>query len=488
MSAYAGPIEHVVVLMFENRSYDNVLGLLYDRANPPPYDVAPDGQRDLDGLQQPRSNADVDSGAEIFTWGGPNDATTIPAADPGEPFDDMAQQLLGLAQPLPLVNPYAFGPGLYGEMGGFVANYRRRQPKANASDVMHAFVPQLMPVTAFLAHRFMVCDRWFASAPTQTFANRLFAHAASPAELAVLGLPLVSHIDDFEYALAWNRGYDLEPNVFSQLDAVHGVRTGADGAVLPNWKVYFHDYSISAGLLGYAARKLTDPQNVNLANYNGDDYPAGYTNPIAHPATQFLEDVRNGALPKYAFIEPRYSNSYPGAKPGLNVSSNHPGVSNYTFKAFDPNSPIDVRYGERLLYDVYEALRTSASWEKTLLIVTYDEHGGVYDHVFPPAATPPGPSVRPTGGGFGFDLFGGRVPAIVVSPYAAPHSTLRPPAGAPAFDHTSLIKTVWECFGLDAGPHGRPSINARDAAAPSVLPALATTVVNEPAPAPAPPG
>ncbi|MBV8368295.1 MAG: hypothetical protein JO036_05100 [Candidatus Eremiobacteraeota bacterium] len=483
--SYEGPIEHVVVLMFENRSYDNVLGMLYDPGNAPPYDAPPENRKDLDGLRPQRYfNVDVDTGEKIYTWGGPNDPTDIPV-DPGEPFGDMAQQLLGTAEVLPLTNPWAWGPGLYGENGGFVANFRKVQPKADVRDVMHAYVPRLMPVTAFLAHQFMVCDRWFASAPTQTFANRLFAHAAAPGGVALAGLPIVSHIDDIEYVLAWNHGYGLEPNVFSQLDAVLGVRTDAGGEVLPNWKVYFHDYSISAGLLEYVAQKMRDPHNVNLASYNGGDYPAGYPSPLAHPASHFLDDVANGTLPKYAFIEPRYSNSYTGAKPLLKVNSNHPGVSNYSGNRIDCNPLIDVTHGERLLLEVYQALRTSAYWEKTLLIVTYDEHGGVYDHVFPPPATPPGLSVRPAVGGFGFDRFGGRVPAIVVSPYAPPQSVLRPPGGAPPFDHTSLIKTVWECFNLEAGPRGRPSINARDAAAPSVLAALAGTVVNVPPPEPA---
>jgi len=114
-----------------------------------------------------------------------------------------------------------------------------------------------------------------------------------------------------------------------------------------------------------------------------------------------------------------------------------------------------------------------------LFIITYDEHGGTFDHVPPPPATPPGP---PYGDGFTFNRFGARVPAVIVSPLIPPGSVIRPPPpadqddvegqvtspeGTP-FDHTSIIKTVQELFDLG------PPLTARVAAAPSLLPALAS--------------
>ncbi|MDB5036307.1 MAG: phosphoesterase [Chlorobi bacterium] len=104
-------------------------------------------------------------------------ATTIPTADPGEPFLDMAQQILGLAT-TPTSNPYGSPAGKYGMMGGFVANYPLQSSNPVAEQIMMYMTPELMPVTAFLANNYMVCDEWYGSVPTQTFANRLYSLCA----------------------------------------------------------------------------------------------------------------------------------------------------------------------------------------------------------------------------------------------------------------------------------------------------------------------
>ena len=106
------------------------------------------------------------------------------------------------------------------------------------------------------------------------------------------------------------------------------------------------------------------------------------------------------------------------------------------------------------------ALRDGPGWDQTLLIVTYDEHGGCYDHVPPPSgAIPPDQAI----GEYGFDFtrFGVRVPAVLVSPLIAAGTVFRVPAGSMPLDHTSILKTVETRWGL-------PSLTARDAAAPDV--------------------
>jgi len=116
--------------------------------------------------------------------------------------------------------------------------------------------------------------------------------------------------------------------------------------------------------------------------------------------------------------------------------------------------------GQQLIHDVYEALRDGPGWPQTLLIVTYDEHGGRYDHVPPPSgAVPPDPSA----GEFGFDFtrFGVRVPAVLVSQLIEAGTVFRAAAGSTPIDHTSILKTVQERWGL-------PALTARDAAAPSL--------------------
>jgi phospholipase C len=158
-----------------------------------------------------------------------------------------------------------------------------------------------------------------------------------------------------------------------------------------------------------------------------------------------MEDCRTGNLPNYSFIEPRY----------------------YALLSAPPNDQHpthDVSYGERLIARCYQALRTSPAWEHVLFIITYDENGGIYDHVPPPAAVSPD-GFAPDG--FKFDRYGVRVPAVLISPWIAPGSIVRPPPGAQyPFDHTSIIATLRKLFSL-GGP-----LTARDDAAPDLLHAL----------------
>jgi phospholipase C len=269
-------------------------------------------------------------------------------------------------------------------------------------DVLDALAEAMMPVSTFLARQFMLCDGWVVTSP-RARANMLTANCAAcgNSERGVV---------------------DLEPNVFSALDTARGVRFGTRGTPVPNWKVYFHDYSVLGNALAYVARCYDDPENVNLANYDERDYPPGARNPLAAPTTTFLQDVAQSVLPAYAFIEPRHGNG-----------QRDPSRSEVT--------------GEQLLLEVYLALRQSRYWERTLLLVTYDAPG------------------RP----------GARIPAIVISPYAERGSTL---CGDVPFNHASIVKTLWNCFDLHAGD--RAGINDVDESAPSLLDHLQSSVVNSP--------
>ena len=482
MAIYDGPIKNVIVVMFENRSYDNVLGMLYSPGNPAPYDVAPLGQQGLNGLPPDASNIDPVTGLAVSVWGGPGDSPTIPETDPGEPFYDMAQQIQG-APFQSGTNPYASSPTA--PMGGFVANYRAQfvagqvgngagigNVHSAVRDIMHVYTPSTMPVTAYLANNFMVCDSWFASAPTQTFANRVFAHCANPG-----GTSSASYLDDSEYALAMIGGISLD-SIFEQLDNV--LQPGS----VPNWKVYFHDYSLSMDLVAYVHAKGKSSTNVNVASYDQSDYPDRGPWPVGAWPSTFLEDIANGTLPPYSFIEPRYSNSCNNSQyyavPGLSPNSNHPGLANFLLSPLPNNPPISVVNGELFLLGLYSALRTSKYWESTLLIIVYDEHGGTYDHVYPPNV--PVSNVFPAAssdyGGFAFNIYGPRVPAIVVSPFVQAGTQLVSTASGTFFDHTSIIRTVWEVFNLDQGTNGKAGINAWDEAAPSILGGCAPSAVN----------
>src|SRR5262249_16070995 len=143
----------------------------------------------------------------------------------------------------------------------------------------------------------------------------------------------------------------------------------------------------------------------------------------------FDSDIRAGILPAYSFIEPRF----------FNTSANG---------ANDQHPPHDVREGERLIASVYDSLRSvEGVWQQSLLIVTYDEHGGFYDHEPPPPAKNPDGRSSSTPR-FAFDRLGVRVPALLVSPWV--------PAGhieSTLYDHTSILCFVKKHFGLPAFLH-----------------------------------
>ncbi|HUN42139.1 MAG TPA: alkaline phosphatase family protein [Acetobacteraceae bacterium] len=377
-------IEHVVVLMLENRSFDCMLGWLYpDRA-------------DFDGLHGGESNPwhrEDGTVEQVPVWNDDSmsaDAACIPNPDPGELFDDMTMQIFGLH------------PDGAARMDGFVDNYLRQPDQKTRPDpraVMHCFVPEQLPVLSLLARSFGVSDRWFASAPCETWPNRLFVHTGT-------GGGQVNNA-------AIQRPFIL-PTVFRRL-ARRGRR----------WRVYFHDV----------------PQTAALASL----WPWIPTH-FRFFDPEFGIDAANGMLPHYSFIEPRY---YPNLMLDRIPNDAHP--------------PHNVAYAEQLLAQVYNAVRNSPAWERTLLLIVFDEHGGCFDHVPPPAAVPAG---LPARNGFRFDRYGPRVPAVVVSPYVPGGSVVRPPSDGPPFDHTSIIATLDRLFDL-----GTP-LSPRVARAPDVLSAL----------------
>ncbi len=143
---------------------------------------------------------------------------------------------------------------------------------------------------------------------------------------------------------------------------------------------------------------------------------------------QFLSDCDQGTLPDYSFIEPNYSDH-----------DNH--------IASDQHPDHHVRQGELLIASVYNAIKANDDlWQTTALLITYDEHGGIYDHVIPPACTPDGFVAQPKDTGtpdpFRFDRLGVRVPAILVSPWI-PKGTV---VDGRIFEHASIPATVTRFF------------------------------------------
>jgi len=301
------------------------------------------------------------------------------------------------------MNEQLFGAGgnVAGDptMSGFVVNYAKQDgvTAATQNAVMHYFTPDQVPVISQLATAYGVSDCWHASAPCQTWPNRFFVHTAT-ANGYVNNSPV-----HFPYTMK---------SVFELLD-----EKGLD------WRIYFHDI----------------PQSATLANV----WESGATN-FRLFEEEFVADAMAGKLPAYSFIEPRYFTS---SLLQLIPNDEHP--------------PHNVHYGEQLIATIYNAVRNGPNWNETLFIITYDEHGGCYDHVPPPAAASPGP---PYSDGFQFNRYGVRVPAVIVSPYIEAGSVVRPPDGHPyPFDHTSIIATLTKLFGLN-GP-----LTQRDQAAPDLV-------------------
>lgn len=379
-------IQHVVVLMLENRSFDCMLGRLYP------------GDANYRGLTLLEYNNYNSTGYGV--WNDPAmlpSTAIIPDPDPGELFTDMNTQLFG--------SPAR--PKTPADMSGFAQSYATQPGKGiyAPSAVMHYFTPDQVPVISTLATTFGVCDQWHASAPCQTWPNRFFAHTGTS-----LGC-----VNNKDFSIPFTA-----PSIFGQLQ---------DAGV--SWRVYFHDM----------------PQSILLKDV--------WLHAVTHyrAFSQFLADAQSGNLPNYSFIEPRYFADLFGV-----------------FSPNDEHPPHNVIHGEALIATVYNALRSSVCWKNTLLIVTYDEHGGCYDHVHPPAATPPDNCVSQPDL-FAFDTYGVRVPAVIVSPWIPSGTKIRNPPGGDGtgtpFDHTSIIRTVRDLF-----LNGKGQLTDRENAAPSLVGAL----------------
>ena len=302
--------------------------------------------------------------------------------DPPHEFDDVTLQLFGQR-----VIPSPPTPTNH----GFVMAYSQVQgPNGQpvglhvGQQIMGCFTPGQLPVLSKLARNYTLCDHWHASVPGPTWPNRLFAHAATSGGLAESPSDLASVVDDLGIG-----GFSLT-TIYDHLAEV-GVP----------WAIYYHDF----------------PQARAIRNVHAhSDRLLGFQ--------EFLGAAKAGTLPAYSFIEPRYF-----AIPGL------PGPN-------DMHPSHDVRNGERLVAQVYDALRGGdvTQWNEALLVVVFDEHGGFFDHVPPPDATRPD-SITASNG-FSFDRLGVRVPAVLVSPWLAARVEKR------TFDHTSILATVKNLFNL----------------------------------------
>ena len=274
------------------------------------------------------------------------------------------------------------------KMQGFVENYAKvSNSAAQGANIMKCFHQESLPVLAALAKQYAICDHWYSSVPASTIPNRLFAHAASSGE-------------------SLTQDAVLAPATAKTIFEIIG-----DPSNDADYRIY------SSG------------STILMANL----YLAKHQNKFFDYRTRFLQDCIDNLLPEYTFIEPIYDDDPVN---GLFATSQHPDFS--------------VDAGEGLISQVYNAVRRSPEWNDTLLLIVYDEHGGIFDHVTPPTLTrdPQYPPFPPTKDfGFTFDRLGVRVPAVFVSPRISPGTILRQP-----FDHCSIVATVRKLFCLDKTP------------------------------------
>lgn len=360
-------IEHVVIVMMENRSFDHMLGYL----NLPPWNH---GRPAVDGLRHdPEWVARYTNYLDSVGYP-PHQFTDRVIEDPPHTRPSIAGQL-------------GASLGAAGPMTGFVSSYAQRKNGArDLSHVMGYYAAPEVPMCDFLARNFLVCDRWFAALPAGTQPNRLMAMAGA----SLIDDNASVYLPDQELVYDWL--------------TERGV----------TWRVYHDGIVPFMGLM----RKWMD--TINVEDHKEDLGEA----PLFRWLDYLEDDLKNATVPcpQVVFVEPDYTD----------IPFMHSAPPN------DDHPPSSIDFGQRFLRQIYQAFTSRPDiWARTVMIVTYDEHGGFFDHVEPPAI----PTSSPSGGYRPFATLGVRVPAFVVSPYVEAGSVFSGP-----LDHTSILKLLGERF------------------------------------------
>jgi phospholipase C len=391
------PIQHVFVLMLENHSFDNIFAM-----------------SGIPGITAANPTTDINRHAGV-DYPVSRPAPVAMPTDPGHEFEDVVQQLAGAGVVYPPHGPY---PEI--TRAGYVDNYAT-VPDTKAADVgkvMACFdTPTQLPVLNALARNFLLCDHWYSSMPGPTWPNRFFVHGASSSGL--------DHSPTLDELLKWSTVHGFVYPNGSIFDAL-------DNAGIP-YGLYNDEHS------RFARRHLHIEDGGDIAQVAAIK---GVSRMSVHDIGKWAEDLKGSYQPAYTFIEPNYGDVI---------------LENYRHGS--SQHPMDETCGaEGLVKFVYETLRDSPVWQHSLLIITYDEHGGFYDSQPPLALPKPNDRSAPLGlstHGFAFDLSGVRVPAIAVSPWLAAE------VDHTVYDHSSVLATVEALFGL------RP-LTDRDRAAKSL--------------------
>jgi phospholipase C len=452
-------VKHVVVLMLENRGFDHLMGWLYN-ANENPNIVGADNApfQGLSTIPDPQlqgmANPSPLGGTVQINKGARSPKT--PAYNTGESFPHIFNQMWGGGFP-----PAAWKDATtrndiitqlrqqgQPKMDGYVKDYyedvlhhcKKGLGATELSEVMDIYLPCQMPVLSGLARYYAVSDQWFCSVPSQTNTNRAFSMTG-----ASRGMVSNSFYDP--PTDNWGINNILKPNSegVSNADALP-VSTRSLFEVLEqssySWRYYFQDwwppYDVTLWKLKWQYARTMIPF---LAN---PQFDANFVKFAATDAqNRLFTDIRNGTLPAVSWIEPKWGG-------GPQWDTKFRAVGN------DYHPVSDTTTGEDFVMDLYNELTSSPAWNDTLLVITFDENGGTYDHQYPPQATPTyldacplpqptdwkhmDPTTR-TQYGFDFAQFGVRVPTLLISPRVPQATIFRSNTNVP-YDHTSLIATI----------------------------------------------
>jgi phospholipase C len=389
-------IDHIVVLMQENRSFDQVLGYLSrqghrgylridevndsNMVNDRVIGLAPEGHNDHSQQMNKFNNAPFlffPQKAEIYlpqdpqkpsTWTSPTAWPSYSLSGPSHGSGAVEEQINGGEDGSP------------GGMKGFVTSFANKIGEPNfvhLRQVMDYYDANDLPVYGEIVRQFGICDRWFSSFAGGTQPNRFVSLTGK------LNRDRFGNIEENNSNIKGGEFVPISTATLFDYLTLYGK----------TWRVYIHGY----GTIRLFAKYTFDITNVISFN----DQLLG-----------FEKSAKEGTLPNVTWIEPDYIELPPGN---------------------DDHAPADMQAGQILVNRVIRALVNSSKWHKTLLIITYDEHGGFYDHVTPPPNDPPLGDSRLTKGP--------RVPAFVISPLVKPGQVFHN-----MFDHSSIGATILRRF------------------------------------------
>jgi phospholipase C len=284
------------------------------------------------------------------------------------------------------------------------------------AQIMSCYTPKQVPVISTIARGFATFDHWFCEVPSQTFTNRSFYHAATAS-----GLVVNAPYENFPL-------HNNAETIFERLDAA-GL----------SWRVY-----VDPGMPFSITGAIHAPR---LSKYFATNFST---------LDDFFDDCTRGKLSAYSFIEPNLLHAHNDYHPAFNAVS--PGI--------EADPPSSILGGEELLARIYSAIRNSSTTEgshfaNTLFLVSFDEHGGTYDHVPPPRVPSPDSSAPAGQMGFRFDRSGIRIPTLAISAYIEPRTVV-----TSEYRNTSVIRTLRERFSLGS------SLSRRDEIAADIAPVL----------------